>query len=716
MITRTRGVVQLKHLEEAEYSDIKAGQSVLSGDFLRVGNPGFCLIIFLDDKSILKVREQTEFQFIETENTRTIDIEFGKILSDIKREREKGFRIDTPVSVASIKGTQWWSVINRTGFDKFYGLEGDVEIFNRVSGQSLSLGPGQMVLSTATGQVVASPASPEEIPEDPEAGIEEEVEEEIPEEEVQPEEAPQPEPGGEAMIEESAIEEILEQEATEEVAETAEEPAPSAPRPFNMGLGIGSATIDEILYNQLSLRPEFRIGKLGIGLDLVIYIDNSGEIRTAEWDEAIDIVDKFLYVRWAERTDPFWFKVGALDGVTLGYGGILSGYSNMMEFPSVRRVGVNTGLNFGGFGAEMFLANVKDFSQGGTLLGLRGTYTISEKIPLTFGANLVMDMNQFSGLKDRDDDSFPDIFDDFPDNTDLWNDTDGDGIPDPHVGIDSSRWDIDADGDNEYDYDPSEDTSVVLKPQPFSLEENESRAQGFAFDIGYPVLRGEALNLVVYAEFNRLSFPEVDSSATFDGRLEKTGTGITFPGLRSTLFGFLTVSLEYRIKQEHFIPRFFDQAYDLNRVVAHFGEDGAEVFTKDMLTFEDPASVLDTKGYYGSSSFNLFNLVNFTGSYTNMVAEAADTTIEFNSLSALLDLNTDNIPKLSEAMAFYQRNNDPDPFDFKNPSLNTILGYRLGYEISSGVSLVWDFRQFYRDRGSGLEPVKQTTIETKFTF
>ena len=51
--------------------------------------------------------------------------------------------------------------------------------------------------------------------------------------------------------------------------------------------------------------------------------------------------------------------------------------------------------------------------------------------------------------------------------------------------------------------------------------------------------------------------------------------------------------------------------------------------------------------------------------------------------------------------------------------MNTVLGYRLGYEVSEGVSVIWDFRQFYRDDGTGtdkLEPVKQTTIETAFDF
>ena len=175
-------------------------------------------------------------------------------------------------------------------------------------------------------------------------------------------------------------------------------------------------------------------------------------MRKDEWDEASDFIDKLLYIRWGQKSDPFWLKWGSLNNVTLGYGGLLSGYSNMMEFPSVRKVGINTGISFGSFGTELFLSNMKDFSRGGTLLGLRGTYTVSENIPLTVGLNFVQDMNQFSGLKDKDGDGYPDMFDDFPDNDNLWNDTDKDGIPDLNGGKKAPEggWDIDGDGTVSY--------------------------------------------------------------------------------------------------------------------------------------------------------------------------------------------------------------------------------------------------------------------------
>ena len=188
------------------------------------------------------------------------------------------------------------------------------------------------------------------------------------------------------------------------------------------------------------------------------------------------------------------------------------------------------------------------------------------------------------------------------------------------------------------------------------------------------------------------------------------GTGITIPGLRAGLFSFLNVSFEYRIKQGFFAPQFFDGSYDLSRVVAEFGESGTIIRTKDQVVLVDSSN---TSGMYGSASANLFNLVNFNASYASMKGEGD---VEYNSFNALINVNAENIPKLSVAQAYYQRNNDKNPFDFKNPSMNTIFGYKVGYEVSAGVSLIWDFRQFYRDTGSGLEPVKQTTIETAFNF
>ncbi len=731
-LVKVEGQVYIKRLGMNTFSETaRAGSAIVNGDEIKVGDIGFAAAIYIDDRSVVKIKNNSKFSFMDSKNTRTIDLQYGTLLNKVnKTDKGKAFRIQTPVSVASVKGTEFAAIVSQKGIEQFICKEGLFEVLNMVSGQTINVGPGQKAFSNATGDLVQAVASPKDYPDDPEVNenIEPEIEKIIEPEkketkeiknekkidtkkvnQVEPEKPMKPENDSQSVKEEK-IEKPIEKEDNDLKKPESGPP----PKPFSMGLGIGSVTLDGVLYNQIALRPEINIGKIGIGLDLMLYLDNEGNIRNDEWDIENDpglILDKILYVKYGEKNDPGWVKYGSIEGMTLGYGGLMNNYSNMMEFPTVRRVGINTGFNIGPVGGEVFLSNIKDYSRGGTVTGLRIAYTVSENFPLSIGVNYVSDGNMFSGLKDKDEDSYPDIFDDFPENSNIWNDTDGDGIPDPHDGIDTTEYDIDSDGDNLLDKDENSE-DVILKATPFSLKNNIARTNGYALDVGYPIYDSKLFKLKFYGEYNNLSFPAASNDSDFD-RSEKSGSGITVPGLASTIFGILNLSIEYRIISGSYIPQFFDQAYDLNRVTTSTINGQTIVQTKDMALFSVYNDDFNSKGLYGSAGIDLFNLINFSASYANMKAD----TSELKSFSSYINLNTENIPKVSSAMAYYQRNNDDNPFDFNNPSENTIMGYSIGYELSKGVSLVWNFRQFYREDGTGsLEAIKQTTIETTFNF
>ena len=730
-LVKSEGRVHFKRLGASTFSEqAKPGAPIKNGDEIKVGEEGFAAVIYLDDRSILKVRENTKFSFMDTRNSRTIDLTHGTVLNDIKKEgRTKDFRIQTPVSVASVKGTQFAAIVSLSGVDQFICKEGLFEVLNMVSGETVNVAAGQKAVSNATGDLVQAPASPGEYPSDPEVEELVEPDNDSWNEEIDPQPSDQNYDATDQNLErtgtkgsetaEEEVQENIEEDEIEESQEMEEPKVPEGPppKPFSMGLGIGSATLDGVLYNQLALRPEINIWKVGIGLDLVLYVDNEGNMRNEEWDIENDpalLLDKILYVRYGDISDPLWIKYGSIEGKTMGYGGLMNGYSNMMEFPTVRRVGINTGFNIGPVGGELFLSNLKDISRGGTIGGLRMAYTVSDDLPITIGVNYITDANMFSGLKDKDGDSYPDAFDDFPDDSTLWNDTDGDGWPDPGHGdsILDSLIDIDADGDNIIDSDENFD-DIDLKATPFSLRNNKAVTNALSFDIGYPILRSDMISLQVYGEYNSLTFPGVSTADSTFNRPDRSGSGITLPGLRSTLFGILDLSLEYRMINGSYVPQFFDQAYDLNRVVTNTIDGQTYVRTKDMVVFDTYTDSASSSGLFGSAGLSLFNLISFTASYANMKAD----TTELKSFNSYLNLNTDNIPKISSAMAYYQRNNDDNPFDFENPTENTIMGYRVGYELSKGVSLIWDFRQFYRDDGKGnMETIQQTNIETTFNF
>lgn len=743
-IMKIAGDVSFKRMGLTTFSEpATLGAEVNNGDAIKVGEKGFAAIIYLDNKSIVKLKPNTQFEILDTRSTRSINIEFGTILNEVQKSASgKTFRVETPVSVASVKGTEFACIVDPSGVDQFVGKEGLFDVLNKASGQTVSVSAGQKAISDISGNVMQAPASPTDYPSDPES--DEPTQEEPPSEredtgesepsestdspeQIESSERPDdPQENVETTEETSSDPEVdtpepeVETEVDSPESESSKPDVPKPPKPFGMGLGIGSATVDGVLYNQLALRPEINLGKIGIGLDLVVYIDNNGNVREDEWaklgEDPSLILDKIMFIRYGSHHDPFWLKWGALENVTLGYGGLVQGYSNMMEYPSNKKTGIQTGFNLGPIGGEIFMGNIKDFTRGGTLIGFRSQYTVSENFPLSIGINFVTDVNQFSGLKDKDDDYIPDIFDDFPDNSMYTKDTDGDGIADN----DSLELDVDGDGLTDWIYpgmvEGIDDTvqldeDITLKIDPFSLENNQSNATGFSVDIGYPIFSNKLFSFEIYSEFNSLSFPEVVSADSDTFRIKRSGTGITAPGIRSRL-AFINLSLEYRMISGSYVPQFFDQGYDLNRVSTYTTGDSTIVKTKDMLLFEAMDHTISTAGYFGSASFNIFNVVDFVASYASMKAN----TVEINSFTAYLNLNTENIPKLSMATAYYQRNNDENPFDFENPSVNTVMGYKVGYELSKGVSLIWDYKQYYQDLGNGLEPIQQTTIETAFSF
>jgi hypothetical protein len=147
-----------------------------------------------------------------------------------------------------------------------------------------------------------------------------------------------------------------------------------------LGMEIGSITIAGTTWSKVVIQPTFSIGELKMALYLPIiyngdmfnpndYYKPEGNdewnfggllrpplVSTNYWlvagDFAQDLLLKIKYMEWGQQRDPFFFKVGNLNDVTIGHGLIMRDFANDADFPAVRRVGVNLGLDFTGFGFE----------------------------------------------------------------------------------------------------------------------------------------------------------------------------------------------------------------------------------------------------------------------------------------------------------------------------------------------------------------------------
>ncbi len=467
---------------------------------------------------------------------------------------------------------------------------------------------------------------------------------------------------------------------------------------FHMGLSAGAVVLDGELYNQIGIRPLITFGKLGIALDLSIYMDSDGNIREENWDDASDLFEKLYYVRWARPGDPFYLKVGAIDNFRLGYGLLMNHYANTVEYPNVIRTGMEIGVDTKNMGFEGMVNNFSESIDGGGVYA--GRYIAKFVGGLQMGFSVVADANQYKGLKDRDKDGVPDFADDFPNRKRYQVDSDGDGKPD--------EIDFDRDGDgftdnvngpndvvidssllNDADFDPAN-----LKGDPFNINKAKDKAQiAVAVDLGLPIIEADYLNLVVYSQYAQF--------------LDGGGWGITAPGIRAK-FAFINAFAEYRIFGEKFLPEYFNNTYELERAV--FFNDS--IVTKSQVQNSINEAL---QGYVIGADFNIADFLVFGAEYQNMSKKK----IEFKTFRASLDLNATLIPKISQAGAYYVQNNAETIF---KRSAGTILGYRFGYDIGGGATLVMDFRQTYRDLdGNGKiqgdnEIVKSTLIQTVFTF
>ena len=165
--TKAKGDVTFRSRDSKDYNDLKPAKTLNDGDHIQTGNDGFGALVYLDDKSTIKVKENTDFDVIGTRGkegiSKRIKINAGAIKVKIPKGSAGGFIIETPTSVATVKGTEFWLVTSTDG-DQVFGLEGSVELKNTISGEVVMVGVNETGTSLATGEVNVAETIPEDVP------------------------------------------------------------------------------------------------------------------------------------------------------------------------------------------------------------------------------------------------------------------------------------------------------------------------------------------------------------------------------------------------------------------------------------------------------------------------------------------------------------------------------------------------------------------------
>ena len=508
---------------------------------------------------------------------------------------------------------------------------------------------------------------------------------------------------------------------------------------------MGSVTVGQEQFYRLSFRPDVPIGKWGMVLDIELFVEGDGNISTRGWEfgsgtETFDsLLRKIYYVRYGRSDDPVFLKVGALDRVTLGYGLIMSDYRNTLYYPGVKKTGLQFCLkeiDGSSFGVEGVLNNIQDFQEGGALVGIRAFGRIGDKLGL--GLTFVTDLDQYSGLRDGDNDGIPDEVDAFPDNKDQALDHDGDGVPDALDSDDDNDGKIDIDvgsgladtdirtlGNITNDGKLIASDNTINRRKPFNKDQvGRDSFSILGFDLGYPLAQDKILTLKLYGQF-ALLLDDEDTLSDFDaqqqgikvGNRKAEGFGIAAPGLWLDV-GPLNGQIEFRHFRDDFDARYFDEIYELDRARLDLASGRAR--SKDARLVRGT----DLNGVFGRLGAKLGQYLDTSASYQYLTGQD-DPKQQLSGYAALSSKILEQIPRFTRARAYYQKNNigeslnkdGGDKDGFLESTEDTFYGYEIGLEMAGGAAVLWDTR-FIFERGADQRLVRRKimSIETIFYF
>ncbi len=138
VVIKVVGSVVAQRADGSPWKAATRGLVLSSGDKLRTEQRGEVAVLFVDDKSLLKISEETEITFNATRDGRTVSkrvwMSAGSLWARVTKAEEPHFQVETPTSVASVKGSEFYSLENRESGNTLHALTGAYRYSNKFGG------------------------------------------------------------------------------------------------------------------------------------------------------------------------------------------------------------------------------------------------------------------------------------------------------------------------------------------------------------------------------------------------------------------------------------------------------------------------------------------------------------------------------------------------------------------------------------------------------
>ncbi|MEQ8904168.1 hypothetical protein [Ekhidna sp.] len=292
--------------------------------------------------------------------------------------------------------------------------------------------------------------------------------------------------------------------------------------------GMTYTQIDGKEYVGMVLSPEFKFGKVGVGLNVpILYGLDDKSIRTEIFEDGVGFARLIKYVRYGvQRRDPVYVKAGELTGLMLGYGGLMNNYTNSTSYEK-SKIGIHADFNYDRFvGLELMYSDLNP--QSLNLFGARPYVRPLSAFPLKIINTLELGASYI---------------------------------------IDKDQTDIIT----------SDSTSTT-----YSF--TEPGAKAFGMDMGITLLTTPFIQIDMFASYSKLNIAS-DSLTQLAGAFGetdfKTGSGASV-GMNFRMHFIADVfSTDIRIERlnnsDHYIPQFFNATYEINkdaRIASLIGTEG----------------------------------------------------------------------------------------------------------------------------------------------
>ena len=588
-----------------EVPDIYFGMELAEGDRIATAN-SYAELRLDPNGTIIRLSYNTNFQ-IETfqrdeGSANQFTLFTGKLRTVAAKSglMKNNYSIQTPSAVCGVRGTDFGLEALEGITDSAFVREGVVEFTSLLNGRTLELTAGTMAnvfdqvfqavelsgeqLSEMFSDLQFDTLNPADVPGQT---LAKDTEQPAPEEPAI--EEPEPEPVPEAAP--AVVEEIPSTEP--ETVQSQNESAFYNWMKQYMGMEIGTLTIDGITYSKAVLQPVISAGKLRAGLYLpIIYTTNMFDgddwykpDGNSEWsfgtdyskpgdiakDAFQDLMLKLKFVEYGEQRDPFYLKAGNLNTMSIGHGILMQNYANDIDFPAVRKIGLNAGINGSKAGMEFVGDDLSDLSIVG------GRVAVKPAGNFGIGLSAIMDMTPERGLKEW---------------YDSWNES---------LGTSFSYGDFGA--------------------PIFFTGSLDADLPAIESDFLSLVLFSDIAGMVPYYRTQAVDYPQIGTGlalkAIYDSDESAFLDRFRNWGLMAGIMGKVTI-LDYRLEYRHFNGTFrapfFGPAYERMKAgyVLSTNEYISQLYGGQPIS---DAFTMTTRGIYGQGGMNIFNMLYVEAGY-----------------------------------------------------------------------------------------------------